>query len=208
MKLRNYIIAFIIILLSIIVIYTFFLMTPRSYIEFSVAPTEIKVMIDKNNIRTIKNKDKINIDPGKHTIVISQDGFESYTKDVNVLNNESVEILVALKPLTDKAKKQMRLNENQSVIERFYGNINNQREESILKNYPIIEMLPYTSQSFDINACKSKKYPDDSSKIAICVTLHRNDDKIKDVFFRLIKNRGYNSDDYEIIWGHDYYFKS
>jgi len=205
MNRKKIIIFFIVILVITIISCVVYFIIPKTTITFAVAPTQVNVKIDNNKSISIKNKDKINISAGKHTIIISQNEFKSYTTEVNLIKDKNKEILAALKPLTSNAQTLINKDENQAVVQRFYGDLSKQREQNIKDNFPVLAILPYTSQSFSMKMCKSKKYPNDNTKIALCIIMHRNNENIKNIAIKMLKNKGYYRDDYEIIWSQDYY---
>lgn len=170
---------------------------PRSYIKFATAPQQVTVSVDKNK-QSVNNGDTISVTPGNHDITVSRDGFESYTKEVNLTNGQAIEFLVALNPLTDTAKQLLTDDKSQAVIQRFYGDIIIKQTNDTIKNNPILNILPIQARLYNILACPSQKYPHDTTKIALCI--NETNSSLEPYVLQDIQSRGYNPSDYEIIW--------
>ncbi|MDK2899486.1 MAG: hypothetical protein PWQ10_673 [Patescibacteria group bacterium] len=199
MKKRKLVI-FIALLLTIISLAIYIYIASGTYLKFTVAPQEVYVSIDNKDKKQINNKDSINIEPGKHSITISQDEFKSYTEEIEITKSKTNTILVALTPLTDNARNIMKSKENIKVIEPFEAIITAKNAKIIKENYSIIKDLPVKSFRYQIYGCKSEKYPDDSTKVALCISYtDGNEDDIKQTAFNRLEKMGYNPSDYEII---------
>lgn len=171
--------------------------TPKAYIELAVAPKEVTVLLNSSN-KSVKNGDKIRVSPGDYKVIVSRDGFDSYVKDFSIKNRETIELLVALKPQTDEAEQLLLSDASQIIMQRFYGKNLHSQEENMLKNYPIVSILPIQARLYSISACRSQKYPDDITKIALCVK--ESQPNLQPYVLKDISSRGYNPKDYEIIW--------
>lgn len=199
MSRRNLFIISIIIGLAFIAIVVYSLI-PKTYIKLATAPQSVKISIDNSETRSVKNGDSIRIEPGRHTITVSQNEFRSYTKEIDTKNGQTTEFVVALTPLTNAAKKLLEDSKSQIVVQRFYGEIYIQQTNKITKNYPILSILPIQARLYIVSACMSQKYPDNPTKIALCVDYKQQDFDIKPYVLEDIQSRGYNPVDYEIIW--------
>lgn len=197
MNKRNIIIGIIVTALLIVAAVIYFII-PRSYIKFETAPQQVSVLIDGKNKYSITNGDTISITPGNHTVSVSQDEFGPYIKEINIKNRQTNDFLVALKPLTDAAKGLLTNNDSDAIVQRFYGKIYIQQTDNMTKNYPILGILPIQARLYIISACPSKQYPDDQTKIALCVDT--NQSGLEPYILEDIQSRGYNPSDYEIIW--------
>jgi len=203
------IIIIVVILLSILIIGSIInSLIPKSYIKFMVAPNEVTVQIDSKSYK-VKNNDTIKTSPGEHTITISQNEFESYMEDISIAKNETKNLTVVLIPLTDAASELLKDPLVQGPIESSSAK-NRSDDLSTEKLYnPILSILPIEAKLYVISSCKSMRTPDDITKIALCIEYKQQTD-ISDNDFRAsilegIKTRGYNPDDYEIIWMNDVY---
>lgn len=179
-----------------------YIATPKSFITFASAPKVINVKIDNNKQRTVTNGEKIRVSPGSHMVAVSQTDFTPYTKEISTKNNETQEFLVALSPQTDAARKLIEDDVSQAIIQRFYGKNYTKQTDEITKNYPILSVLPIEARLYTIAACKSERFPEDGTKIALCVGLYQAD--LEPYVLKDISSRGYNPGDYEIIWNQIY----
>jgi hypothetical protein len=182
-----------------ILVYSFVI--PKAFIQFSIAPENVFMDINGSS-KTVKNGDKIRLTPGDYKITLSASGFSTYSTDITLKNNQTFELLAALTPQTDAAK-QLLLNDNsQAVMQRFYGQQASAQSDIILKNYPIVSILPIQARLYEIAACSSQKYPSDTTKIALCVT--ESQPGLDPYVLKDISSRGYDPNNYEIIWIHQY----
>ncbi|MEI6228493.1 MAG: PEGA domain-containing protein [Candidatus Saccharibacteria bacterium] len=176
---------------------------PKSYIRFSVAPKSVYVSIN-NNKQTINNGDTITVSPGKYSITISQKEFESYTKEIELKNGETNDILLVLTPITDSAIALLNDPSIQDVIESSTIETRNKEVANNIKNNPILNILPITDKYYTATSCPSEKYPNNNSKIAVCIELTHTDEApdadLKDYALENIKKSGYDPATLEIIW--------
>ncbi len=189
---------FVAIIISILV-YSFII--PKAFIQFSIAPENVFLDINGSS-KAIKNGDKLRLAPGDYKIILSASGFSTYSKDVVLANNQNFELLVALTPQTDAAKQLLLNDSSQAIMQRFYGKQASIDNNIILKNYPLVSILPIQARLYSIAACPSQKYPNDNTKIAICVT--ESQDGLDPYVLKDISSRGYDPNNYEIIWIHQY----
>ena len=194
---RSVVIISIVLLLAYVGLMIYFLI-PKSYLLFKTAPEQVVIQIDGQDGKTITNGDTVTIAPGKHDITVSRDEFYPYSKKVDLKNGESFEYVVALTPLTDNAKKLLNNSASQSVMERFSSIKMDQQTNIINRDYPIIKILPIVNRLYLIYSCPSKKYPNNSTKIALCIEVPEKgwESTIK----KDVKAMDYNLDDYELIW--------
>lgn len=188
---------FIVIFISI-VFAVYYYITPKSYLKIEVAPEQVSLKIDNENSINITNGNTITIKPGDHKLIFSRDEFDSYTINISIKKDESKSVIAVLKALTENAKKLLNNSKSNKVIEKFTGiNLYNQDSKALI-NYPILKILPINNPYYRVMACNSKQFPNDSEKIAICVIMddlgYKNDLKNE------IIHRGYNLDNYEVIW--------
>lgn len=183
--------------LGFIALCVYFLI-PKTYITFSIAPGQVIVSINGRAKQTVNNKDTMMISPGHYSIVVSRDEFDSYTLELDVKNGSTTEALVALNPLTDAARALLQDDASQAIIQRFHGNSLTNDTQKIDTTYPIISVLPINARLYTVYVCQSAKYPNDVTKIAVCVDLYQ--DSLIPYVLTDIQSRGYNPSDYEMIY--------
>lgn len=189
----------IIIFLCLFIYWVIYSLIPRSTLTFETAPHQINLLIDDKKY-SIENNKSININPGKHKITASRDGFKNYTKSINIENHKTENIIIALTPITDSAKKLLDNTESQNVIFHFGEQIYSKQTDQMTKSYPIVKILPVYARLYTVYTCKSQINPNDATKIAICVDLIKQTTDLKPYILKDIKSRGYDLEKYEIIW--------
>jgi len=171
---------------------------PRASLSLALAPETGLLSIDGGSPQSVINKQIITVAPGKHKVTFSRDEFKSYSTDVTVANKQSQEVIIALDPLTDAASKLLLTADAQEVIQRFV-NLNMIKSTNQLnKDYPILNSLPIQARLYIINPCPSVKYPNDHTKIALCVDVAQPG--LEPYVDQDISSRGFNPADYEIIF--------
>jgi hypothetical protein len=174
---------------------------PRSHLTLYLAPEEGTLSID-SKIQSVKNGQVITLSPGKHTVVFSHNEFDSLSQDITTTNGQTLDFIAVLNPLTDAARALLQSAGAQAVIERFTSKVQVSQTNNLLKNYPILSILPINARLYTINSCQSQKYPDDSTKLALCVDEYH--DGLGPYVLKDITSRGYNPADYEIIYINKY----
>lgn len=198
---KKIIVAIVAVIVLIIGLLIYNLAIPKAYIQISVAPEKVTIKLNSSS-RSVTNGDKIRVTPGDYKVVVSADGFASYSKDISLKNNQTAELLVALTPQTDSAKQLLLNDKSQAVMQRFYGEQESVASDKILKDYPIVSILPIQARLYSIAACQSQKYPNDNTKIALCITESQPD--LDSYVLKDISSRGYDPNNYEIIWIRQY----
>ncbi|MDB5162007.1 MAG: hypothetical protein JWM52_515 [Candidatus Saccharibacteria bacterium] len=186
------VIGFIIIVVVIVVI----ALIPKATLKFSIAPTEATVSINGKE-QSIKNQQSITVAPGEIKIIISRDEFGPYQETVTVKNGDTYEVIGALDPKTDAANRLMETPEALEVLQRVTSKSIQTVTNEQAKKYPLMNELPINDKFYSIIVCGSEKYPNDTSKIAICIKLY--DPEAKQSAYDEITSRGYKLEDYEII---------
>lgn len=174
---------------------------PRSYIKLSIAPTDVTVNIDgESRNRAMTGDEKIQVSPGKHIVTISKSEFESYSQPVTVKNRETYYLIAALTPLTDAAKALVADEKYQETVSYVGERAATDLQTQLRKDNPILESLPIQDRLYEISQCKSAKYPDDTTKFALCVTTGQLQSDIEPFVAIDLSDAGYKIADYEIIW--------
>jgi len=181
---------------------------PKSHIKFVVAPNEVTVLIDDKSY-AIKNNDVIKTSPGEHTITISKNEFETFSEDISIAKNEEKKMVIVLIPLTESAKALLKDPLVQGAIESSSANNSSDELSTKVLYNPILDILPIEGKLYTITSCKSMKYPDDITKIALCIEYKKqtdiSDSNLRSSILEAIRSKSYNPDDYEIIWLNDIY---
>lgn len=187
------IIAVVVLIIGLIV----YASIPRANLLMSVAPEDFTVTINGHDHK-VKTGDSITVTPGDLSIKISSNNFDTYTEKVTIKNGEQKEILIALKPQNDIAKKLLETKKSQEIIQRI-ANVNMKKfSAQLLKDYPILAVLPINDKFYTIVSCPSKIHSDDVTKIAICVNLY--DLQAKQSAVDEISKRGFSLDNYEVYF--------
>lgn len=175
-----------------------FLLIPRSYIKFSVAPGQVSVALNGSTKQSIINQQTIQLSPGHYKVVVSRDEFLPYSKEVDLKNGDTLEFLSALNPQTDAAKQLILDDVSQAILQRFHGAIMTNQTNKITDSYPILAVLPIEARLYTVYSCPSVKYSNDATKIAICVDVYQAG--LEPYVTNDIESRGYKISDYEIIY--------
>lgn len=192
---RNTIISLVVIAFSAVIIWSIIqVVTPRATLLMSVAPNKVTVEIN-GKTKQVESGDKISVAPGDISISISRSDFETYTENINVENGKEFEVLVALNPLTDDARRLLNTENSQTIIQRIANKKMEQGADELVAKYPIVSALPIKDKFFTITICNSHKEPNDASKIAICVYLYNSEAKKSAI--NTVTLKGYNLNDYE-----------
>ncbi len=204
-KFKIKIIILIIVLLCFILPMTIFLfqqIVGNSKIKFLTAPSEVYISIDNKDKKLIKTGDIITLKAGNHNIKVTKDNFESYTKKVTTKNNKTITFTVILTGLTDNAKKTVRNDTTDQILEIWSGQQADEYTQTIGEKYPISKILPISNNWYTVTLCDSEKYPDDKNKQAVCITTHK--DGAENIATSYIQSEGYKLSDYEVIWSQAY----
>jgi hypothetical protein len=183
-----------------------YLLIPRSYIKFKVAPKQMTATINSEE-KNINNGDNIQLKPGDYKITVSQNEFTPVTKDISIKNGETFTFLVVLNPLTKAAIVLLGDPSVQDVINEFTAQRKNEVLTQQLKNYPILSILPIHDKYYRLEQCDSIKYPNDASKLGFCISYidqpDVSDKELRRYIINNIEASGYKMSDYEFIWMND-----
>lgn len=190
-----FIVAF---LVLVIIGWSVYLLIPKSYVLFQTAPEVVYIKINGEEEKIVNNGDKLFFKPDKYQVVIYRDEFNPQFEEFTIKNGENKEIVVALMPLTDNAIKLLQNNSSSKVIEKSTASRIDIESSILEEKYPILKILPIESRNYTILSCRSKKYPDQFDKIAICIDI--TGAPVKDRVEEEMISKGYDLDDYEVIW--------
>ncbi len=182
--------------IAIVIIIIINAVTPRATIIFSLAPSEATVSINGKN-QAVKNQQSVTVRPGELTVVTSRSEFADDTQKITIKNGETYNIIVILSAQTDAARKLLQTPESQQIMEQRTGREIQKATVQANEKYPILTVLPINDKYFTILPCSSEKYPDDTSKVAVCIKLY--DPEARQSALDEITSRGFKLEDYEII---------
>jgi hypothetical protein len=177
-----------------LIIYSFI---PRATLVMSVAPEEFTVTIDGKD-KSVKTGDSITVTPGDVSFKISRDGFDDYTQTISIKNGERVEVLQALNPKTDEARRLLTSDISQAIVQRVTNMKLQKTTDTLTSTYPLLAELPINDKFYNVHLCESRLHPGDASKVAVCITLY--DLEAKQSAIDDVKGRGFNLDDYEAYY--------
>jgi hypothetical protein len=195
-KLLVVIFSVLIVALIVIAIYE---AIPKTKVLITVAPGEVQLSIDNKQDITVSDNQTLSITPGTHTFKVSESQFASYSTSLTFKKGQTTELLVALTAETTEAQTKLDNSDvSQAVIQRFQGNIEQAQTNALNKKYPIIADLPIETDLYSINVCPSQKYPNDPTKIALCII--ETDPSVGQYALNAITNKGFSPNNYEIIY--------
>ncbi|RWZ78367.1 MAG: PEGA domain-containing protein [Candidatus Microsaccharimonas sossegonensis] len=180
-----------------------FISIPKTQLTLTIAPLKATIQVDSGGKTVVNNSSNFSITPGTHKITVSQDGFTQYETTISIKNGETQELLVALTPNTSAAQQLLNNPTAQAIVQRFGGKKLNAGVSELDKNYPILKDLPIEARLYRIYPCTSLKYPNDVTKIAVCVDSNIDTASLKPYIEQEITSRGYTVADYEIIYTSD-----
>jgi len=190
------------IFMGIFVSSSIYFLIPRSYIKFITAPEQVSIMIDGKDKQAVQNGDTVLVSPGKHTVVVFRDEFNPHTETVNVENGQTFELVAALTGLTDNATNLLQSSDvSSSVMGRFNDSIMLKVTDFTSNTYQIIKVLPIQARLYTVSSCQSEKFPNNTLRFALCVD--SSQDGLEPYVRKDITWRGFNPDDYEIIYSVD-----
>jgi hypothetical protein len=196
-------ILIVVIAVALLVLGFIYLFIPKTQLTLAIAPLKANIQVDNGKKTEMNNGDKLTVSPGTHKITISEDEFSQYQTTVTVKRGETQELLVALTPNTSAAQNLLNNPTAQEIVQRFGGKQLTTQTAKIDNNYPFLKELPIEARLYSIHPCASQKYPDDSTKIAICVDSNIDTPTIKPYIENEFTSRGYKSSDYEVIYTSD-----
>lgn len=194
----------IIIIISSIIIFLI-LVTSAAFInkvsegaDINIAPKDAKIILD--DTKTI-NSGEIKLLPGIHSLKISRSGFADLEKKFTIKKKTVLKLWLYLDPSSEIGTTYLKNHKSE------FQNIYDKEGEQIIKNtsaltvnYPIIKELPISMPPmFSINYDTSKKYPNDSEKIALYIQADTATGKNHALSY--IYELGYDPADFEIIFG-------
>lgn len=177
--------------LTALLITIWFMTRPAGKLEFVLAPNNAQLAIDDKTTKAIVNKQKVTLTPGLHTITISRDGFKDWSTQVQIEDGATLRTVVALVPMTDEARSILKDDDSSNVIRAEF------KKDQINK---LLDRLPLQGANFSITKCDSLKHPGSNTQ-ALCVVYATATSQGKDAAQAILRNLGYDPDDFEILTG-------
>lgn len=161
---------------------------PQGSLEFALAPQSVDLTLEGEQ-QTIEHNQILKIPPATYTLKIEAEGFETFTKTVVVEDDKTNRVVIAMTPLTDAARKQLKDSTVSQKVIKEYEEVKYQELQS---------SLPLSGVDYAVISCPSIKQPESDSK-AICIN---SDTKAGELNARKkIQDFGFNPDSLEILTG-------
>lgn len=166
-------------------------------VTIKVAPKDSIMLVD-GSIKVVNGSNWLQ--PGMHSIVFKRAGFSENKIQFLVTKTGPNLVLMILKHNSDEGKKYADENKNDfSEIEGLGNEEAARLGKSSSENYPLINKLPIDMRPmYRIDFGVSKKFPGDTSKIAIYIGSNNPTDKFDAV--KKIYEMGYDPSDYEVVF--------
>ena len=165
--------------------------TATILVEFSPLSAEV-------TLNGKKGSDTNKVVPGKYTVVIKKDGFESYSEDVTVAKGDSETIYAVLESNSSETADWYDNHEDDytKAGEISSGQATKAMAEEMEK-FQISAILPHAGDKniYNINYGESKTK---ENSLAVFITYYT--DIGKEAANKYITDAGYNLDDYEIVY--------
>lgn len=169
---------------------------PAANFDLRVAPSTAKILLDSKRVspgvRYLK--------PGSHSIKVSLDGFSSKTIAFTTKQGEKPrQATILLESNSTTGDTYLTNNPDQAkLLEDLGGTLFSSNSQAITKLYPILSLLPYSGNGFEVNYGASKAHPNDPHKIALYVSAP-NPNKYPDAL-RWLRLQGYEPTKFELIY--------
>ena len=173
-------------------------------IEIHVVPLDATVTI---NSKSYGNNDTYNIKPGDYAVVISKDGFPEYSTNITIAPNDHYNLSHVMKDANGTYDYLANNPDDEQAATAIGDTAWLDYEEQMQKQYPIVNVLPYTDSNGDsdnpnIRFTVSNTVED--SQFAVLVSLNTCSSYSADIYKQnaldWIKSQGFNPDDYKIIF--------
>lgn len=187
----------------VIVVLVGFLIYKLKYsakLDLLVAPREAEILIDgkvyKNGV--------YDFEPGEVEIKVSMEGFESKETKLNLESNTTTMYYTYLMPIDGSFEWYLNHEEDMMLLNTIGDAEANADARNYLEKYPIVEVLPIIYADYDEKWDYTEFRVDggkfDSCKETFCLKITDTTGGNKENAIKLISERGFNPDDYEIIY--------
>jgi hypothetical protein len=166
-------------------------------LTIGVAPKDSKIILDSSSYIKVGDNQ---LSSGEHILKFLHPGFKSIEKKIFIDPSKLKKIYVTLSPNSKEGQNYFDNNQEEFMeIEALGGQYFTENNRIVNEKYPIIKQLPIDSSPlFRIDYGVSKKYPNDSQKIAIYISSPNASGR--QLALQTISDSGYDLSDYEIIF--------
>lgn len=138
------------------------------------------------------------VEPGKYTIEVSFDGFETEKREITVTSGEEQYIGIALESNSEKTENWYEKNENdRQKAEGISSKASDQVNENLSEKFPLFNELP---MSWNHNTSSIGTGPSDKIDKGIAVIIQDDSTVGRKSIIEWIKQQGYNPANYEIVF--------
>ncbi len=172
-------------------------------LDLLVAPRDATILIDG---KPYKNG-QYNFEPGEITVNISMDGFTSEEQQLTLKAGETTKYYTYLIP-TDGSLDWYLEHEDDMMLMNTIGDANAALDSNeYLEENPIVEVLPIIYANYDKDYNYTEFRVDggkfDNCKESFCLKITDTTGGNREHALELIREKGFNPDDYEIIYEYD-----
>jgi hypothetical protein len=161
-------------------------------------PNDLTLTLDGHQIPA---NGEVKIKEGKHTLVGSRRGFQSYTETFTS-GSDALTYKMYLYANSAEGREWSKNNpEQQRELEAEAGRKYDQIQQRLKVKYPILAQLPYIGPGFQATYTKSKSDPNNPEAISIVIETWTPEAKTKAL--QWINGYGWNPDTLDIIWKTD-----
>ena len=159
----------------------------KGVLEIRKIPNDTVIYVNKERV----SGKSLYLSPGKYSISGQREGFDTYTREVEITKGEKQKAFFVLVPRSDSANQWVKDNDKQySLIENEAGIYYGEEGTKLYDKYPIMKNLPYRGSLYNIDY----SLVDDNFKIQIS----SNDALGRQVAVERIKSFGFEPTDYDI----------
>lgn len=180
-------------LLGLIILASYFCLRPNAELIIIAAPTEAIIRLDGKKIKSGTQ----NVHAGKHTVVVSLDGLETKTQEIEISANETKSINIYLTGDGDDYSYYLK---NEADIDRLEL-IGDEDALEFVSEYrqakTITELLPLAIIENNGEASSKLELGENCDR-SYCLKITDKGEKLKEKMLDKIKALGFDSDDYEI----------
>ena len=164
-----------------------------SYIDLAVTPSGSQVTLDGKGVKAAK----LHVSAGSHTIIATKGGFATQTKKIELAENETRFVGLALESNSTETKDWYKQHpEDQQMLESIASRSFDQNSKDIVKRYPIIKELPFIDQFYRVDYGESKTKSSDPTAISLYITYYSKEGRQQALDW--LKFKGYTPETTEI----------
>lgn len=166
-------------------------------ISITVIPGDSKITVDDE--QKTRRQGTIRLLPGEHKLTISRSGFENTVIDITIEKGKTLAQELALEANSQEGLKWLRDHPDQAIKAEGISSRNYERStKEIIKQNPIISILPFIDREYRIDYGQSVKTPDDKSAVAVYITFYTLNGKNQALEW--LKFKGYDPEKLEIVY--------